>query len=87
MWIVVESLYSMDGDFAPLEDLVGIAERYDAFLLVDEAHATGVYGDHGRGFAASYAGRENLLVLHTCGKALGAAGALVTAAGVLRDFM
>lgn len=86
-WIVVESLYSMDGDFAPLEDLVGIADRYDSFLLVDEAHATGVYGDHGRGLAASYEGRENLLVVHTCGKALGAAGALVTASGVLRDFM
>lgn len=86
-WIVVESLYSMDGDFAPLEDLVGIADRYDSFLLVDEAHATGVYGDHGRGLAASYEGRENLLVVHTCGKALGAAGALVTASGVLRDFI
>ncbi|OSI68649.1 8-amino-7-oxononanoate synthase [Bradyrhizobium canariense] len=87
LWIVIESLYSMDGDFAPLEDLVGIADRSDAFLLVDEAHATGVYGDHGRGLAASYEGRENLLVVHTCGKALGAAGALVTASGVLRDVM
>jgi 8-amino-7-oxononanoate synthase len=87
VWIVVESLYSMDGDFAPLEDLVAIADRYDAFLMVDEAHATGVYGKQGRGLTALYEGRENLLVVHTCGKALGAAGALVTASGVLRDFM
>lgn len=87
VWIVVESLYSMDGDFAPLEELVTIADRYDAFLIVDEAHATGVYGDQGRGLTAHYDGRENLLVVHTCGKALGAAGALVTASGVLRDFM
>lgn len=86
-WIVVESLYSMDGDFAPLEDLVAIADRYDAFLIVDEAHATGVYGEQGRELTAPYGGRENLLVVHTCGKALGAAGALVTASGVLRDFM
>lgn len=86
-WIVVESLYSMDGDFAPLEDLVAIADRYDAFLIVDEAHATGVYGEQGRELTASYEGRENLLVVHTCGKALGAAGALVTASGMLRDFM
>ncbi|MGY4407905.1 8-amino-7-oxononanoate synthase [Bradyrhizobium sp. USDA 3315] len=87
VWIVVESLYSMDGDFAPLKDLVAIAEHYEAFLVVDEAHATGVYGEQGRGLTAPYEGRENLLVIHTCGKALGAAGALVTASGVLRDFM
>lgn len=87
IWIVVESLYSMDGDFAPLEELVTIADRYDAFLMVDEAHATGVYGEQGRGLTASYEGRENLVVVHTCGKALGAAGALVTATRVLRDFL
>lgn len=87
VWIVVESLYSMDGDFAPLEDLVAIADRHDGFLMVDEAHATGVYGELGRGLAASYEGRGNLLVVHTCGKALGAAGALVTASTAMRDFM
>lgn len=87
VWIVVESLYSMDGDFAPLEELIGIANQYDAFLMVDEAHATGVYGEQGRGLTARYKGNENLLVVHTCGKALGAAGALVTATGVLRDFL
>jgi len=87
VWIVVESLYSMDGDFAPLKDLMAIAERHEAFLVVDEAHATGVYGKQGRGLTAPYEGRENLVVIHTCGKALGAAGALVTASGVLRDFM
>lgn len=87
IWIVVESLYSMDGDFAPLKDMVALADRHDAFLMVDEAHATGVYGEQGRGLTAPYEGRENLLVVHTCGKALGAAGALVTASGVLRDFM
>lgn len=87
VWIVVESLYSMDGDFAPLEDLIVIAERHEAFLMVDEAHATGVYGEQGRGLAASYEGRENLVIIHTCGKALGAAGALVTASTAMRDFM
>ncbi|UQR64936.1 8-amino-7-oxononanoate synthase [Bradyrhizobium sp. C-145] len=87
VWIVAESLYSMDGDFAPLKELVAIADRHDAFLLVDEAHATGVYGEQGRGLTAPYEGRENLVVVHTCGKALGAAGALVTASRVLRDFI
>ncbi|MDF0584796.1 8-amino-7-oxononanoate synthase [Bradyrhizobium yuanmingense] len=87
IWIVAESLYSMDGDFAPLHELVVLADRYDAFLVVDEAHATGIYGAQGRGLTSPYDRRENLLVVHTCGKALGVAGALVTASGVLRDFM
>ncbi|MDI4233229.1 8-amino-7-oxononanoate synthase [Bradyrhizobium sp. Arg237L] len=87
VWIVVESIYSMDGDFAPLAELVAIADQYDAFLIVDEAHATGVYGAQGRGLTAPYEGRENLIVIHTCGKALGAAGAIVTLTRVLRDFM
>jgi 8-amino-7-oxononanoate synthase len=87
VWIVAESLYSMDGDFAPLEELVAIADRHDAFLMIDEAHATGVYGEQGRGLTARYEGRENLVVIHTCGKALGVAGALVTSTRVLRDFM
>lgn len=76
----------MDRDFAPLEDLVAIAARPDAFLIVDEAH-TGVYGEQGRELTAPCEGRENLPVVHTCGKALGAAGALVTASGVLRNLM
>jgi 8-amino-7-oxononanoate synthase len=87
VWIVAESLYSMDGDFAPLEELFAIADRHDAFLIVDEAHATGVYGEKGRGLTAAYEGRENLLAIHTCGKALGASGALVTTTKILRDFI
>jgi 8-amino-7-oxononanoate synthase len=87
IWIVAESLYSMDGDFAPLEALVAIADRHDAFLMVDEAHATGVFGPSGRGLTAAYEGRENLIAIHTCGKALGAAGALITTTKLLRDFI
>jgi 8-amino-7-oxononanoate synthase len=87
IWIVVESLYSMDGDFAPLDALAAIADRHDAFLMVDEAHATGVFGKRGRGLTAAYEGRENLIAIHTCGKALGAAGALVTTTKLLRDFI
>jgi len=77
----------MDGDFAPLDALVAIADRHDAFLMIDEAHATGVYGEEGRGLTATYEGRENLIAIHTCGKALGAAGALVTMTKILRDFI
>ena len=87
IWIVAESLYSMDGDFAPLEAVIAIADRHDAFLMVDEAHATGVFGPSGRGLTAAYEGRENLIAIHTCGKALGAAGALITTTKLLRDFI
>lgn len=87
VWISVESLYSMDGDRAPLEDLASIADHYDAFLVVDEAHATGVFGPDGRGLAAALEGRPNVIVVHTCSKALGGAGALVTGPQVLCDFL
>jgi 8-amino-7-oxononanoate synthase len=86
-WIVVESLYSMDGDNAPLVGLMELADRYDGFLFVDEAHATGVHGVDGRGFATELEGRENVIVLHTCGKALGGEGALVGGSGVLCDYL
>jgi 8-amino-7-oxononanoate synthase len=86
-WIAVESLYSMDGDRAPLDDLVSMADRHDAVLFVDEAHATGVYGPDGRGLAAPFEGRENVLVLHTCSKALGGAGALITGPRLLSQFL
>ncbi|MET4117990.1 8-amino-7-oxononanoate synthase [Bradyrhizobium sp. JR1.5] len=87
VWIVVASLYSVDSDLPPLEELLTIADRHDAFLVVGEVHATGVCGEKGRGLTAPNEGRENLLVVHACGKALRAAGALVTASGVLRDFI
>ena len=86
-WIVVESLYSMDGDRAPLHELAELADRHDGFLLVDEAHSTGVHGVDGRGLAAGLEGRENIIVLHTCGKALGTSGALVGGSRVLCDFL
>jgi 8-amino-7-oxononanoate synthase len=87
VWMAVESLYSMDGDRAPLADLDLLAKRHDAFLVIDEAHATGVLGPDGRGLAASFEGSPNVLVVHTCSKALGGAGALLSAPRVLCDFL
>jgi 8-amino-7-oxononanoate synthase len=86
-FIAIESLYSMDGDLAPLADIVALAARHDAMLLVDEAHATGIVGPQGRGFSAQFEGAANIVALHTCGKALGASGALITMAEPLRRFM
>ncbi|MFN3277041.1 MAG: 8-amino-7-oxononanoate synthase [Paracoccus hibiscisoli] len=86
VWIAVESLYSMDGDRAPLDDLMVLADAH-GFLMVDEAHATGVYGPQGRGLAHHLEGRENVVTLHTLGKALGGSGALICGARVLVDFL
>ncbi|MFS0772278.1 8-amino-7-oxononanoate synthase [Sphingomonas sp. 1P08PE] len=84
-WIAVESLYSMDGDRAPLDDLVSVADRHDAVLLIDEAHATGVFGAAGRGCAEHLHGRANVVTVATCGKALGCEGALVCGPAIVRD--
>jgi 8-amino-7-oxononanoate synthase len=86
-WIVVESLYSMDGDRAPLSGLAGVSDCYDGFLVIDEAHATGVHEADGRGFSAGLEGRDNVVVLHTCGKALGVSGALVGGSRILCDYL
>lgn len=87
IWMAVESLYSMDGDMAPLEPLAELADQHDAVLVIDEAHATGVYGAQGAGLAEALEGRENVVTLHTFGKALGCEGALVCGPAILIDFL
>jgi 8-amino-7-oxononanoate synthase len=84
LFVAVESVYSMDGDVAPLAQLSHLARRFDATLIVDEAHATGVLGPRGRGLTD---GLERTITLHTCGKALGVAGALVCASADVIDYL
>ena len=86
-WISVESLYSMDGDSPDLAGLLAVADRHEAMIVIDEAHATGVLGPQGRGLAAACEGRENVVTLHTCGKALGSVGGFILAPRAIRDFL
>jgi 8-amino-7-oxononanoate synthase len=86
-WLSVESLYSMDGDSPNLAELFAVADRHDAMVVIDEAHATGVLGPQGRGLAAPFEGRDNVITLHTCGKALGTVGGFILAPRVVRDFL
>jgi 8-amino-7-oxononanoate synthase len=87
-FIVVESVFSMEGDLAPLADLSRLAERYDAELIVDEAHAVGVFGPQGSGLVADagLSGRV-LATIFTCGKALASSGAFVCGSETLRSFL
>ena len=86
VFVAVEAVYSMDGDIAPLAELDSLARRHDAVLVVDEAHATGVFGAGGRGLGEGLQG-EHWISLHTGGKALGVAGALICASGEIIDYL
>jgi 8-amino-7-oxononanoate synthase len=86
--IVTESIFSMDGDHAPLAGIVALKEKYGAWLMVDEAHATGLYGEHRRGLAEAN-GVSDRIEIHmgTLGKALGASGGYICGSRALIDFL
>jgi 8-amino-7-oxononanoate synthase len=85
-FVLIESVYSMDGDIAPVAELLALCETHDAMLIVDEAHATGVFGPTGKGVTEGLL-HDRLISLHTCGKALGVAGALVCARADIIDYL
>ena len=86
--IVTDAVFSMDGDIAPLRELVGLKQTHDAMLMVDDAHGSGVLGDHGRG-AVELLGVANGvdIVMGTFGKALGSFGAYAALSGELRELL
>lgn len=86
--IVTESLFSMDGDVAPLSEMALLAEKYDALFVVDEAHASGVFGPRGEGLIAQLGlDRERIVSVHTFGKAFGSFGAFVACEKNARDLL
>jgi 8-amino-7-oxononanoate synthase len=86
--IVTESIFSMDGDAAPLRELVELKDRFGAWLLVDEAHATGLYGPTGAGLLAEagLSGRVEI-IMGTLSKALGSIGGYIAGSHVLIDWL
>jgi len=84
-FVVVESVYSMDGDVAPLEEMATLCAQHGAHLIVDEAHATGLFGPQGAGRVAELGLQDQVLAtVHPAGKALGQTGALVACDGQVR---
>lgn len=87
-FVIAESVYSMDGDFTPLQEIVQLCEKYKAHLIVDEAHATGIFGRKGEGRVVETGMEKKVFArVHTFGKALGCHGAIVLGSYVLRDFL
>lgn len=84
-WIVIESVYSMDGDRPDLGDAMEIAERHDALLYVDEAHAVGILGPGGAGLVAGAGSSRIAVTVYPCGKAPGLMGAFVCGSVDLRE--
>lgn len=86
--VIVESVYSMDGDTAPLKEITELLEKYSAELIVDEAHASGVFGAKGEGLVCMMGLEQKVFArIHTFGKALGCHGAAVVGSETLKQYL
>ena len=85
--ITTDSVFSMDGDLAPLREIIDLAHQYDCMVLVDEAHGTGVFGDRGGGLTQSLGIQENLIQVGTLSKAVGSLGGYVAGSAKLIDYL
>lgn len=86
--IITESVFSMDGDIAPVDQLVELKKKYNALLYIDEAHATGIFGQTGAGIVEQYGLSEEVdIIMGTFGKALGSYGAYLTLADDLKQYL
>jgi 8-amino-7-oxononanoate synthase len=87
-YVVIESVYSMDGDFAPLKEMVEVCEKHGAYLILDEAHSTGIWGNAGQGIAFEKALHKRIFArIYTFGKAMGIHGACIAGSELLIDFL
>ena len=86
--IVTDSLFSMDGDTAPLPEILKIAKRYDAIIMIDDAHATGVFGQHGKGMIEHYGLEGKIdIIMGSLSKAIGSIGGFIAGSKHLIEFL
>jgi 8-amino-7-oxononanoate synthase len=85
--IITDSVFSMDGDLAPLREIMDLAQEYDCMVLVDEAHGTGVFGDRGGGLTQALGIQQDLIQVGTLSKALGSLGGYVAGSAKLIDYL
>lgn len=87
-FVCVEAIYSLDGKTAPLREICQLCEKYSARLIVDEAHSTGILGEHGEGLTCHLGLQDRVFArVHTFGKALGTQGAAVLGSSLLREYL
>lgn len=88
IYVAIESVYSMDGDCAPLKEMADLCKKYKAYLIVDEAHGGGVFGRNGEGLATELGVDEDIFIkIITFGKAFGSHGAVVLTANTVKDYL
>lgn len=88
IFVITESVFSMDGDYCPLSEIVSLCKQYHAHLILDEAHSTGVVGERGEGLVQHLHFQDSIFArVHTFGKACGCHGAVVLGSNSLRDYL
>jgi 8-amino-7-oxononanoate synthase len=88
VFVVTESVFSMDGDMAPLKEIAALCKKHHAYLIVDEAHATGIVGERGEGLIQDLDLQQQCFArIHTFGKAVGCHGAIVLGSELLRNYL
>lgn len=87
-YVVVESIYSMDGDESPLAAIIEVCQKYNAYLIIDEAHSTGIVGKDGSGILCDQALHKSIFArIYTFGKGMGIHGACICGSNVLRQYL
>jgi len=88
VFVVVETIYSMDGDKAPITEMIQLCKQYNAYLIVDEAHSTGIYGKNGEGWLQANGWHQEIFArIYTFGKGIGGHGACVVGNRILIDYL
>lgn len=86
-FIIIESLSSNDGDLAPVKEIQSLAEKHNAYVIIDESHASGVYGRNGEGLVSRLPHRRNIISVHSFGKAFAGYGAFIACSNEIKDLL